>query len=358
MPGTVSKDKEDSNKVDLVDTALGFKATIPKLSVILSFFNEEEILPELIRRLRNVLRKEYDEERLSGYELIFVNDASTDRSEDFLLEEAKKYHDIKIITMSRNFGVSPCVLAGMEYSSGDLVVYMDADLQDPPELIPEMLKAWREGNDIEVVNTVRLSRKGEPFLKLLITKIGYRILKYVTNINFIIEAGDFKLLTRRAVLHLRRLNEKLPFLRGLVYWIGFNQTVVYYHRDARYFGRPKFRLTDPRIIHNFLFSALISFSDVPLSLALFIGLVTIFLSFGFLIYVLIQRFVLAYTTPGWTALMMVITFLGGIQLVIIGIIGLYINAIFLEAKHRPNFIVDRAFGFDTNSIQEQDPLSK
>lgn len=331
--------------MDVVDTILGFKAKIPKLSVILSFFNEEEILPELIKRLRNVLRKEYDEGRISGYELIFVNDASTDRSEDILLVEAKKYNDIKIITMSRNFGVSPCVLAGMEYSSGDLVVYMDADLQDPPEVISEMIKAYNTGKDIDIVNTVRLSREGESFLKLFITKIGYKILKRVSNINFLIEAGDFKLLSRRAVKQLMQLKEKQPFLRGLVYWIGFKQATVYYHREARYSGKAKFPITDYRVIHNFLFSALISFSDLPLQIALLLGGLTTIFAFLFLIYVLVQRFVLAYTTPGWTALMAIILFLGGIQLLTIGIIGLYINAIFLETKGRPNYIVDRTFGF-------------
>lgn len=336
---------QDKIKMDTTDTP-GLKKISPKLSVVISFFNEEEVLAELIRLLRNVLRKECDEGRLSGYELIFVNDASTDSSEDILLKEAIKENNIKIITMSRNFGVSPCVLAGMEYSSGDLVIYMDADLQDPPELIPEMLKAWREGENVDVVNTVRLSRKGEPFLKLLVTKIGYKILRYVSDIDFLVEAGDFKLLSRRAVDHLKHLKEKLPFLRGLVYWIGFKQETVHYHREPRYSGSPKFPLTDRRIIHNFLFSALISFSDLPLKITLLMGAVTTVFAFIFLIYVLIQKFVFAYTTPGWSAIMATILFLGGIQLLTMGMIGLYINAIFWEAKKRPNYIVDKTFGFD------------
>jgi len=328
------------------DNKYGAKPVCPRLSVIISFFNEEEVLPVLIQRLRDVLREECDKGMLSGYELIFVNDSSTDHSEDILIAAAKEQDDIKIITMSRNFGVSPCVLAGMEYSTGDLVVYMDADLQDPPEAIHEMLKAWREGKDIDVVNTVRLSRKGEPLLKLLLTRIGYRMLKYVTNINFLVEAGDFKLLSRRAVKQLIRLKEKQPFLRGLTYWIGFNQAVVYYHRQARYSGKPKFPLNDYRIIHNFLFSALISFSDLPLQFSLFMGAITTFFAFCFLIYVFVQKFILVHTTPGWTAMMAVILFLGGMQLLIMGIIGLYINTIFLETKGRPNYIVSRMFGFD------------
>jgi len=322
------------------------ESELPSLSVVLSFYNEQDVLPELVRRLRNVLGRECSEGHLSGYELIFVNDASTDRSAEILHEESRGHDDIKVITMSRNFGVSPCVLAGMEYSTGDLVVYMDSDLQDPPEVISEMLKVWREGEGIEVVNTVRRSRKGESFSKLLVTKMGYWILKKITSINFLVEAGDFKLLTKRAVSHLVRLREKLPFLRGLVYWVGFKQAVVYYDRDARYAGKPKFPLTDSRIVHNFLFSALISFSDAPLRFALYTGFITTCLSFTFLAYVLVQKFVLSYTTPGWTALMAVITFLGSIQLLTIGIIGLYINAIYLGTKPRPNYIVESTTGFD------------
>lgn len=322
------------------------KKNPPKLSVVLSFYNEEEVLPELIRRLRDVLLKECANGNLSDYELIFVNDASSDCSEEVLLMEAEKYDDIRIITMSRNFGVSPCVLAGMKYSTGGLVVYMDSDLQDPPELIPEMLKAWREGKEIDIVNTVRLSRAGEPLSKLFVTKIGYKILKYVTNINFLVEAGDFKLLSRRAVDHLLRLKEKLPFLRGLVYWVGFNQTSVKYHREARHSGKPKFPLTDFRVVHNFLFSALISFSDLPLQLVLLIGALTTFFAFCMMFFVLVQKFILSYTTPGWTAIMAVVSFLSGVQLLTIGIIGLYINAIFLEVKKRPNYIVSRTFGVE------------
>lgn len=316
-----------------------------KLSVVISFFNEEEVLPVLIQRLRDVLREECNRGMLSGYELIFVNDSSTDRSEDILTAAAQGYQDIKIITMSRNFGVSQCVLAGMKYSTNDLVVYMDADLQDPPEVIHEMLKAWREGKDIDVVNTVRLSRKGEPLLKLLLTRIGYKIFRYVTNINFLIEAGDFKLLSRRAVNQLMQFREKQPFLRGLICWIGLNQTVVHYHRDARYSGKSKFPLIDYRIIRNFLY-ALISFSDIPLQFAFITGGITAVFAFFLLIYVLIQRFVLNYATPGWMVIGMVILLLGGIQLLAIGIVGLYINAILLETKGRPNYIVSRTFGFD------------
>lgn len=176
----------------------------PFISVILSFKNEEDVIPELIRRLRKVLDNEYQ----NKYELIFVNDNSTDHSEDLLIQSAENHDDIKIITMSRTFGVSECALAGMEYASGQIVIYMDADLQDPPELIPDMIKAWRDGDDIDVVNTRRISRDGESRIKLRLTKIGYHILRRVSDIDLQVEVGDFKLLSRRAVNHLIKLKEK------------------------------------------------------------------------------------------------------------------------------------------------------
>lgn len=322
-----------------------FYTISPKLSVVISFLNEEEVLPELIRRLRNVMRKECDEGQLSGYELIFVNDASTDSSEEVLISEAKGHDDIKIITMSRTFGVSPCVLAGFKYSSGDLVVYLDADLQDPPELIPQMIKAWRDGDNVEVVNTVRLSRDGETRSKLWITKLGYKILRKLSDIDLTEDSGDFKLLTRKAVNQLIRLREKKPFTRGLVKWIGFKQADVFYHRDTRFAGKTKFNVISPKVIKNFLGSALISFSEVPLHFVLLIGFIVSACSFIFLIYIVIQKFLIS-TTPGWSAIMATITFLGGLQLITIGILGLYIGSIYLETKSRPNYIVERKYGFD------------
>ena len=207
---------------------------LPSLSVVFSFRNEETVLPELIQRARAVLRREQSQGSISTYELVFVNDASSDRSLEILCKEAEGHNDIRVVTMSRCFGVSPCVLAGMEYTRGDAVVYMDADLQDPPELIPELLRAWQSDEHTEVVHTVRLSRKGEPGLKLLITRIGYYILNKFAMIYLPVEAGDFKLLSRRAVDYLVQFRENQPFVRGLVCWIGFKQSYVQYHRQPRH----------------------------------------------------------------------------------------------------------------------------
>jgi dolichol-phosphate mannosyltransferase len=318
------------------------------ISVVLSFKNEENNLPELIRRLRNVFDKKYP----NRYELIFVNDASTDRSEQILLDSAKDHNDIKIITTSRSFGVSECALLGMEYSSGDALIYMDADLQDPPEVIPELIKAWKLGNDIDVVQTVRLSRAGEPKIKIWLTDIGYKIIKYISDIPLEVEAGDFKLLSRRAVNQVIKFKEKKPYLRGLVTWIGFNQTTVYYHRESRFGGQTKFRFYGYRVIQNYLNSALISFSDVPLKLSLLFGIIFSVLALISLIFVFLEKFLYQITLGWWWSTVITILFLGGLQLITVGILGLYVSSIYLETKGRPSYIIKSMVGFNNFPYSE------
>ncbi len=318
---------------------------INSLSVVFSFRNEEEVLKELVARTRGALAAEIAVGQLNTYELVFVNDASTDRSLEILLEEAKRAKDIKIINMSRPFGVSPCVMAGLELASGDWVVYLDADLQDPPEVIRELLKAVRDDDKVDVVHTVRRSRKGEPKEKLLITRLGYSILNKVTSIHLPMESGDFKLLSRRAVHHLVQLREKKPFMRGLVCWIGFKQVFVPYDRDARFAGQTKFSVFSFSVFNNFIESALISFSAAPLKLAILLGFLAIIFDFALLTHALIEK-IKGSAVPGWTAIMIAVLFIGAIQLFCIGIVGLYINSIFEETKGRPNYIVESTFGFD------------
>lgn len=319
------------------------------LSVIFSFKNEEDVIPELLNRIRSVLNKECP----NSYELIFVNDCSTDNSEQMLIEESKKHNDIKIITTARNAGVSPCVLLGMEYSSGEAVVYMDTDLQDPPEVIPELLRKWREGND--VVHTVRLSRAGESEVKLFITHIGYKLIRWASSIDLMINAGDFKLLSRRAVNEVIKLKEKKPYMRGLVTWVGFKQDKIDYHREARGGGESKFAVFSTSVINNFLDSALISFSDLPLKLFMIFGSFVSFLSFLYLPYVALKR-LLGYSIPENYLFIAVFFFLLGFIILGIGVLGLYISSIFFETKNRPNYIIDHTFGFEPN--QNQDSSTK
>lgn len=314
----------------------------PILSVVFSFYNEADVIPELVDRLRKVFDPLLSEGHVAGYELIFVNDASTDNSRKLLEQLGRERGDIRLLNMSRNFGVSPCVLAGMERAAGDAVVYMDADLQDPPETIPSLLAAYKEGND--VVHTVRRSRTGETKIKLLITRIGYAILKYVSTVPIQINAGDFKLLSRRAVNHLIQLREKRPFMRGLVSWIGFRQTTIYYHREARFAGRTKFQIISPKVITNFFSSALIAFSDLPLQFSSWCGAL-ISVSSVFYSFWLIFELLRGQSIPAWAWPIAIFAFLSGVQLFSIGLLGLYIASIHVESKRRPNYIVESTYGF-------------
>ncbi len=328
----------------------------PRVSVVLSFWNEQAVIPELIRRLREVFAPLRAAGKIASHELIFVNDASTDHSELIIREAAAGHDDIRLVNMSRNFGVSPCVVAGMAHASGDVVVYMDADLQDPPEVIPKMLEAYQSEPDVDVVHTVRTERRGETRIKLAITKLGYAILKRVSTIELPVEAGDFKLLSRRVVNHLVQMREKRPFIRALVCWIGFKQKRVEYQREARFSGATKFPIFGLGVIRNFLDSAFISFSDVPLRIAMVAGAVTSILTLLFIFWILLEK-IRGHNLPGWTATMVAILFLGGVQLLCIGLQGLYISSIFVETKWRPNYIVRDTFGFPSHAAPPGPPAA-
>src|SRR5215204_5231705 len=211
----------------------GFPTDMPLVSVVLSFRNEAENIQALTARLAGMFAGQPVD-----YELIFVNDASTDRSLEILIGERERNPRVKVLNMSRRFGVAEGVLAGMEAARGDAVVYMDADLQDPPELIPELIARWRGGSD--VVHTIRTRRHGEHALKMLATGMAYRIIQFGSSIELPVDAGDFKLLSRRVVDHLLKLREADPYLRGLVVWLGYPQVFVPYEREARYAGRTHF----------------------------------------------------------------------------------------------------------------------
>ena len=310
------------------------------LSVIFSFRNEASNLPELLKRLEDTLSplKKWD------YELIFVNDDSSDDSVEILMDERKKNSRIKIINMSRRFGNAPCVLAGFEASSGDAVIYMDSDLQDPPELIPELLEKFENG--AEVVHTVRSKRHGESSIKMFMTKMAYRTINFFSNIELKENAGDFKLLSRRAVNEVLKLTEYDPFMRGLSAWVGFKQESVYYERDARQHGNTQFPLFGSLNPAKELLRGITSFSSLPLYFALFLGMTVSFLAFCYLIYIVISRVFFGMHLPGWPAMMATILFLGGVTLLAIGIQGVYIGKIYEGIKGRPKCIIASKEGFD------------
>ena len=311
------------------------------ISVVLSFRNESENLPELIRRLELVFAAES-----ADYELIFVNDASTDGSLDLLLKARERNKAVKILNMSRRFGNTPCVLAGFGKARGDAVVYMDTDLQDPPELIPQMIRQWREGADI--VHTTRTVRKGENAFKMWLTRQAYKAINGLSDITILQNTGDFKLISRRALDEILKLSEFDPYLRGLVAWVGFKQAQVFYERDARFAGETKYSLWRSLNPYKEFLRGITTFSTIPLYFALFLGILVSALSFVlFAVMVLTALVSASCSGQFWTQIQPGITLLlGGIILLTVGILGIYVGRIHREAIDRPRYIISEFIGED------------
>ena len=304
------------------------------LSVVFSFRNEQSNIKELIRRTSSAIKKLNNWD----YELIFVNDASSDNSEKILLEEQKEF-PIKIVNMSRRFGVGPCVLAGLNLAKGDAVVYMDSDLQDPPEIIPKLIEKFENGND--VVHTRRTKRFDENPLKLFLTKMAYRIINISSNIPLPLDSGDFKLLSRRAVNHVNKLNEHNPYIRGLTVWVGFNQDFVEYERQGRFSGDSKFTFFSTKYWYGAtaeFVRGITGYSTGPLFLGIFVGLFAIFFSFILIIYALYSKLI-GTAIPGSSGIIIALAFFSGMILTTIGITGLYIARIYEQTQGRPRYII-------------------
>lgn len=298
------------------------------LSVAAPVFNEEETLDEFYGRIVSAL------EGLS-FELILVDDGSTDRTAPLLERLAAQDPRVRVVTLSRNFGHQAAITAGLDHARGDVVVMIDADLQDPPELIHEMLDRWRDGAD--VVYAVRRSRAGESRFKLTTARWFYRVFGRLTQVELEPDAGDYRLLDRRALDALLAMPERNRFLRGMTSWVGFNQAAVSYERDPRFAGETKYT---PRRMLRFSLDAISSFSHVPLQLATVLGF--IFSCVAFLAIPIAIGFRIAGEfVPGITTVLMVVLLLGGIQLITVGIIGEYLARVYDEVKQRPLYIVDR-----------------
>ena len=248
------------------------------LSVVFSFRNEEGNLKELVERVNSSLKNLSDWE----YELIFVNDDSSDKSESILLQLQKDY-PIKIINMSRNFGVDPCVLAGFRHAKGEAVIYLHTDLQDPPEIIPDLIKKYEEGFDI--VHTVRTKRKGETKFRMFVTKMAYYLINILSDINLPVEAGDYKLISKKALEKILNQKEFRPYVRGLSVWVGFKQGYINYERQARGSGESKMPLLSAGPITDFI-NGVTSYSLKPLYIGIFFGFLSIFISALLIIYAL------------------------------------------------------------------------
>jgi len=301
-----------------------------ELSVVIPVYNEQDSIPELYQRLSASAGQITD-----NYELVFVNDGSRDMSLIGLMELAKKDHRVFFINFSRNFGHQIAVTAGLDHTRGNAVVIIDADLQDPPELIPELYKKYKEG--FEVVYAKRARRVGESWFKLLTAKVFYRILERITTIKIPVDTGDFRLIDRKIVDYLKLMPEQNKFLRGQIAWIGFRQTYLEYNRDSRKYGTTGYPF---KKMLRFAMDGITSFSDKPLNFVTQAGFVVFFLSFLEILHQLFGHYVLKTTIPGWTSLIVAIMFLGGIQLISIGIIGLYISRMNKNINNRPLYIVD------------------
>ncbi len=304
-------------------------------SILIPMYNEEEVIEETYHRLKNVMDKIGE-----SYELVFVNDGSKDRSAQIISDLAKTDENIRLIDFSRNFGHQIAVTAGLDYVQGEAIVIIDADLQDPPEVIPQMLEKWREGYD--VVYGKRLKRQGETAFKKASAHVYYRVLGALTDGNIPRDTGDFRLINRKVCEAIKELPEKNRFLRGMVNLVGFNQIAVEYVRDERWAGETKYPL---KKMLKFAADGIFSFTYKPLKLATYIGLFLSVIGFLYLLVVLFQRLFTDTALTGWASLMAVTLVFHGITLVILGIVGEYIGRIYEEVKGRPLYIVKETIGF-------------
>lgn len=303
------------------------------LSVIVPVYNEEDVIKSFHERISSVL-----DTLPFASELLFVNDGSTDSSLTILNQLRKQDSRLGIIDLSRNFGKEIAMTAGFDFCKGDATVIIDADLQDPPELIPELINKWQEGFD--VVYAKRTSRKGESALKRLTSKTFYRVMKGVSRIPIPEDTGDFRLMSRRAVDALNTLRERNRYMKGLFAWIGYSQTAVLYNRDPRYAGESKWNYLS---LWELAIEGITSFTVAPLKLSTYLGLLTATGAFLYGLWIIVKTLIYSDPVAGYPTMMVAILFLGGVQLLALGIIGEYLGRIFSESKQRPLYLVNELY---------------
>ncbi|MCP3794770.1 glycosyltransferase family 2 protein [Paenibacillus sp. CH40] len=310
------------------------------ISLIVPMYNEEDNIDLFYNKISQVMNlNNYN------YEIVCINDGSKDRTLEKLKLLAENDHHIKVIELSRNFGKEIAMSAGLKYSKGDVVVPIDADLQDPPEVIPEMVKKWSEGYD--VVYATRLKRDGETFLKKTTAHLFYRFMKKITRVDIPADTGDFRLMSRQVVDEINRLPEHHRFMKGLFSWVGFRQTSIEYNREPRYAGKTSFNYWK---LWNFAIEGITSFSFAPLQVAMYLGFTISILSLLYAGFLIIRTLLGIETVPGYPSLMVAILFFGGVQLITLGIIGEYVGRIYNETKRRPLYIVKEEINFNDNFI--------
>jgi polyisoprenyl-phosphate glycosyltransferase len=313
----------------------------PEYSLVVPVHNEEETLPELVRQLALLL------ERLDGpAEVIFVDDGSTDRSYELMLKAREADSRIKILRLSRNFGHQIAITAGMDVAPGNAVIIMDADLQDPPDVVLEMAARWREGFD--VIYGVREERRGDSRFKKATAAAFYRLFRRMSDIDVPLDAGDFRLVDRTALDAFRAMRETNRYVRGMFGWIGFRQVGVRFERAERFAGDTKYPLTK---MIKFASDGLVSFSTAPLRFALKLGFLVAGLSFVFGVVALVSKLLGLYSIPGLASIAVFVSFIGGIQLLVLGLMGEYIARIHDEVKGRPLYLVRDAHGLAEQTVE-------
>jgi len=311
-------------------------ATNYLISIVIPVFNEQEVLPTMYDRLKEAISR-ID----MPTEIIFVNDGSIDNSMGVLLEFMSRDEDVRILDFSRNYGHQAALSAGMQYSRGNAVITMDADLQHPPELIPELIKKWEEGFD--VVYTCRTTNANATFFKNITSTFFYEIINKLSNINIPQGAADFRLLDQKVIDSFRLLNEQRLFIRGLISWMGYRQIGIPYEAPERYSGTSKYTLF--RMI-RFAVDGITSFSSVPLYFSASIGIFISLISFIYGAFVIYSWLFTGTVIEGWASLMIVSLFVGGIQLITLGILGVYLGRVYDESKRRPRYLLRQKFGFN------------
>ncbi len=315
----------------------------PDYSFVVPILDEAECLPELVKRLDELM------DRLDGpAEVLLVDDGSRDRSYELMLEACYRDTRFKAIRLSRNFGHQVAITAGLDCAGGKAVVVMDADLQDPPEVVLEMVSQWKAG--YEIVHTVRQEREGESAFKRGTAALFYRILRRLTDVDVPADAGDFRLIDRKAVEAFKQMRESNRYVRGMFGWIGFKQCSVHYVRPPRFAGKSKYPL---RKMMKFALDGVISFSSVPLRIALQIGFALSALSIAAGISAIVLKLTGTFEVPGWTSLVVGITFIGGVQLLTLGIMGEYVSRIQDEVKGRPLYFVRDTAGFPSSTSEQR-----
>lgn len=312
------------------------------ISLVIPVFNEEDVLNHLLSRIKELLEK-----IPLKTEVIFVDDGSSDRSARILWDFIKEDRRFKLIRFSRNFGHQIAITAGMDYAIGSAIIVMDADLQDPPEVVLEMIEKWKEGYD--VVYGIRKIREGESLFKRITASLFYRFLRRLTSLEIPLDTGDFRLIDKKVLKIFQSMPEKARFVRGMITWAGFKQTGIYFHREKRIAGLTKYPF---RKMLKLALDGVIGFSTVPLRIALNLGLLVSTASFLYGLCVILMKVFGGFTVTGWPSLMVVLTFLGGVQLFFLGVLGEYVGRIYEESLRRPLYIVAELQGVDTENQEK------